>query len=236
MGFVCEEVKEGDFLLSAQHLRDAFGECSVSVCPPLQKNPNQTSSLLQQQQDTDFPEGVQGRPWDAQGPAIKETLIKYRTEVSRVVNQQHREPEGLCQRSPWLWAGAWTKILQRMHQNTSDIPTPLVFITKLPMAASFCSFGVKPETQRSKGIPTRSSRDQNYFQSHSCFKEIVSHVVLPQYCFPTSRNFHINTKMCSIDKKLHFSPPCCRMSLSNVTALKANNPTHLMCFISLKPK
>lgn len=62
MGFVCEEVKEGDFLLSAQHLRDAFGESSVLVCPPLQKNPNQTSSLLQQQQDTDFPEGVQGRP------------------------------------------------------------------------------------------------------------------------------------------------------------------------------
>lgn len=109
---------------SAQHLRDAFGKCSVLVCPPLQKNPNQTNSLLQQQQDIDFPEGVQGRPRAAQGPAIKEILIKYRTKVSSVVKQQHREPEGLCQRSPWLWAEAWTKILQRCTRTPLTFPPP----------------------------------------------------------------------------------------------------------------
>lgn len=212
---------------SAQHLRDAFGECSVlGKKTQIKQTPscNNNKTLTSQREP-------RGGPRAAQGPAIKEILIKYRTKVSSVVKQRHREPEGLCQRSPWLWAGAWTKILQRMHQNTSDIPTPLFFIIKLKLAASFCPFGVKTETQRSKGIPTSSSRDQNYFQSHSYFKETASHVVLPQYCFSTSRNFHINTKICSIDGKLHSSPPCCRMSLSNVTALKANNPTHLMCFI-----
>lgn len=87
---------------------------------------------------------------------------------------------------------------------------------------------------RSKGIPSSPSTHQKHFQSPSYSKETLPHVVLPQCCFSPSRNFYINTKIGSTDEKLHLSVPCCRMSLSNVTAVKANNPTDLMWFCLIK--
>lgn len=184
MGFVCEEVKEGDFcpLLSTWEmlLENALFWC-VPHCKKTQikQTPscNNNKTLTSQRES-------RGGPRAAQGPAIKEILIKYRTKVSSVVKQRHREPERLCQRSPWFWAEAWTKILQRCTRTPLTFPPPYFSLLNYNWEHHSAHLESKLRHRDPKGFPPAPAETRITFSLIPTSRRLHPMLSFPSTAFP----------------------------------------------------
>lgn len=115
-----------------------------------------------------------------------------------------------------------------------DIPTPLLCIIKLQLGASFCPCRAQTETeiQRDSTSPAETRITFTLTPTPSRFSPMLS---FPTIAFPPQGASVLTQKSVLQMKNCIFLFPAASCdTIPNVTALKANYPTHLIWFCLIK--
>lgn len=165
------------FLPSAQHLGDAFGECPVlGKKTQIKPTPSYNNTLTSQRES-------RGGPQDPHAPTIKEILIKYRTKVSRIVKQQHKDLPGSGQ-------GLGLKSSKGCTRKPPDIPTPYFSLLNYNWQHRSAHWEPKLRHRDPKGFPPGPAETRITFRLIP-----TSRRLWPMLSFP-SVFFHLKELLC----------------------------------------